>query len=207
MCYSRWSPTSPSHLPVPPPVCIIEEVTHCTRLLNTYIFLPCRAAHKTTQTMGPGTSDALIWILADIPITDDGWQISTDTNSRANIQLCSSSYHSVHIFYHSVHIVYHSLHILTVLRAIFSTLSLNLNFGCWYIADSWYRYSWPIQPITDRTQDWQQQQVHRDFVCGQWSQTHEAMQTIHGCVSPPCSTHPYLVTPSPTHTSHLTGTN
>lgn len=72
-------------------------------------------------------------------------------------------YRSVHIFYHSVHIFYHSLHILTVLRAIFSTLSLNLNFGCWYTAGSRYRYLWSIQPITDWTQDWQQQQVHRDF--------------------------------------------
>jgi len=67
--------------------------------------------------MEPGTGDAPIWNLADIPITDDGWQISADTDNQTNIQLRSNFYHSVHIFYHSVHI--------TVLQAIFSALSLN----------------------------------------------------------------------------------
>jgi len=35
-------------------------------------------------------SDAPIWNLADIPITDNGSEISADTDSRSDIQLCSN---------------------------------------------------------------------------------------------------------------------
>ena len=35
-------------------------------------------------------SDAMIWNLADIPITDTGLEISADTDSRSDIQLCSN---------------------------------------------------------------------------------------------------------------------
>jgi len=34
------------------------------------------------------TSDASIWNLADIPITDNGSELSADTNTRSDIQLC-----------------------------------------------------------------------------------------------------------------------
>ena len=34
-------------------------------------------------------SDALIWNLADSLITDNGLEISADTNSRSDIQLCT----------------------------------------------------------------------------------------------------------------------
>ena len=35
-------------------------------------------------------SDAPIWNLADIPITDNGSEISADTDSRSDTQLCSN---------------------------------------------------------------------------------------------------------------------
>jgi len=41
----------------------------------------CRAFNST---------DALIWNLADIPITDNGSEISADTDSRSDVQLCSN---------------------------------------------------------------------------------------------------------------------
>jgi len=43
-------------------------------------------------------SDAPIWNLADIPITDNGSEISADTDSRSDIQLFSKFYLSVHNF-------------------------------------------------------------------------------------------------------------
>ena len=43
-------------------------------------------------------SDAPIWNLADILIADNGSEISADTDSRPNIQLCSNFYLSVHYF-------------------------------------------------------------------------------------------------------------
>ena len=36
------------------------------------------------------TSDASIWNLADIPITDNGSELSADTDSQSDIQLCSN---------------------------------------------------------------------------------------------------------------------
>ena len=43
-------------------------------------------------------SDAPKWNLADIPITDNGSEISADTDSRSDIQLSSNFYLSVHNF-------------------------------------------------------------------------------------------------------------
>ena len=47
-------------------------------------------SHDQDENMVILTSDAPIWNLAAIPITDNGSEISADTDSRSDIQLCSN---------------------------------------------------------------------------------------------------------------------
>ena len=46
--------------------------------------------HDQDENMVILTSDAPIWNLADISITDNGSEVSADTDSRSDIQLCSN---------------------------------------------------------------------------------------------------------------------